>query len=278
MLRLQLRSLSATLLAEVLCKIEWSYWITSTVPPVLLMTMAYERYKAIVHPLSTLNKAVIKARIKCMIIFAWISGLVYLAMDMAMVQYDNVNAICTLKSHPWFHYRAFFMFFLVTQHLIPTIAILVLYARVIYALRKQDNALGSQAQAERARRKARKNVMWTIIVVTVVFYICCGIPQTVYILYQVSSDVFIHSHISKDILVVSLACNSAFNPVAYFIFIKSFRDGFKRVFVPKMKNSNAISSSRRSQTLISLEPVSESRPKNSGSSQPALISFSSLIY
>ncbi len=38
-----------------------------------------------------------------------------------------------------------------------------------------------------------------------------------------------------------LAFNSAFNPFVYFIFIQSFRDGFKRVFVSRQNNPVTIS-------------------------------------
>ncbi len=166
----------SVILTDVLCRIEWCYWFTSGISPTLLMAMAYERFKAIVHPFSRLNGAVTKARLKIILVFAWSFGLGYLIFDMVVVGYDEKSGICDESFYSWYSVKAYHFVYIATQYFIPSAAIFNFYLRVIVALRKQDNALAPQAEVERARRKARKKVMWIIIVVTLTFYICCGIP------------------------------------------------------------------------------------------------------
>jgi len=69
-------------LAGVFCRVGWIYWIGPNVTPVLLMAMAYERYKAIVHPFSRLQSKTTQTRIKIILTLAWLLGIGYLTVEM----------------------------------------------------------------------------------------------------------------------------------------------------------------------------------------------------
>jgi len=138
------------------------------------MIMAYERYKAIVDPFSRVDGAVTKARIKWMLPLAWATGLVYMVTNISLVNYDEKERQCFYRGEEFY---TFVRSWLCTQYIIPSTAMFVFYARVVCALKRQDTALGPQAEAERVRKRAKKKVMRIIIAVTMVFYMTCGIPR-----------------------------------------------------------------------------------------------------
>jgi len=80
--------------------------------------------------------------------------------------------------------------------------------------------------------------MWTIIAVTLVFYIFCGIPQILYIVLVIYLRINIEMYMLDDAAVLLLSLNSAFNPLIYFLLIQSFRDGLKHVIMPRKRNVN----------------------------------------
>jgi len=223
-------------LAHILCKVEWILWVPFNSSPLLLMIMAYERFKAIVHPLSRLDGTVSKAKLKWMLPLAWLLGMAYAVSEMIVIRFDTDSRVCLVMDLPsWYSHKTLIGLYALTQYTIPATAMLIFYGRVICALRRQDNALGPQAEAERARRKARKKVMWILVLVTLVFYICCGIPFFCYTWLILVGDSLLNIDFVLDINVVLMAFNSAFNPVVYFLFMKTFRDGFKRVFLSSQR-------------------------------------------
>jgi len=225
-------------LAEAFCKVAWAYWFVFNVSPLFLMAMAYEKYKAMASPFSRLNKEVTFKRLKWILVLSWISGFGYLTFDMIIVKYENESVMCRDEMYAWYNYKAYLLVLIFTQYIVPSIVIFILYLRLICTLRKNEaNTLGIQEQMERLRRKSKKKVMWIIIAVTLVYYIFCGIPQIVYIFKAVYGINFIHFDLVRDLPALLLSINSAVNPFVYFIFIQSFRDGFKTVFMPKRENS-----------------------------------------
>jgi len=219
-------------LADVLCRIELCYWLPVSITPLLLTIMSYERFKAIVHPLSRLDGTATKARLKWMLPFAWILGAASILGLMPIVRYDDKTGTCHYPTAATkVHAIVLDVSWLVISYITPSTAMLIFYCRIICALRRQDNALGPQAEAERARRKARKKVMQIVVAVTLVFYVCCGFPTVVYV-------VVVYLNVNLEItwntfvffLLFGYAFNSAFNPLVYFTFIQSFRDGFRKIF------------------------------------------------
>lgn len=256
--------------ADVLCKLSCWYWFVSTVTPILLIAMAYERYKAVVHPFSRMNKET-KTKLKILVIIGWVSGLGYVLVDLPTCTYDVQYMICYHKQVSWINNTIYLLFLLVTQYIVPSVVIFFLYLRVICVLRKQDNALGPQAEAERARRKARKKVMWIIILVTLVFYICCAIPNIWQIGTTVSKHEIDDEELVNSILVMLLSFNSAFNPFVYFICIQSFRTGFRKVF--KRGNQGDDSSLRLSVVQSSVRLENAIKVDRSVVNMPQLLSI-----
>lgn len=216
-------------LVEVLCRIQRFYWIGITYSPYLLVSMAYERYKAIVEPFSRLNGAMSKKKLRVILPVVWGFGSGYVIFDTFIVTYDSKERICTDEEYPWYKFKVYYAVFVVTQYIIPSLIMFVLYFRLIKALRKQDITLGSQAEAERARRKSTNKVMWIIFVVTLTFYICCGIPNILIVVNEVFDINTENIEFFQTIFVLFTSLNAIFNPFIYFMFIQSFRNGLKQI-------------------------------------------------
>jgi len=193
--------------------------------------MAYERFKAIVDPLSRLDSTVTKARLKWLLPLTWFTGAAGAVAYMPFAKYDEQTGQRDYSAASWIGLYTFSNAWTIAQFAIPSISMLMFYGRIIYATRKQDNALGPQAEAERARRKARKNIMWIVVAVTLIYYFCCGFPQILYVGFAMhKSEVLFDLPVLESFILLLLALNSAFNPFVYFVFVKSFQDGLKQVF------------------------------------------------
>lgn len=227
----------SSLVAEVLCKIETSYWFPLAISPLLLMIMAYERYKAVVHPLSRRDGNVGKARLKWLLPLVWVMGASIVMAYIPFVEYDANMKLCNFFVEKYSVYlNVLNATWCIMQIIIPSIAMLMFYGRVICTLRKQGaSALGLQAVAERARRKARKKVISTVIAVTLAFYFLCGAPQVLCVIDMKINRIF---KFMDDLKLLLLAINSVFNPLLYFIFMQSFRNGFRRVFNSTSRNNS----------------------------------------
>ncbi|XP_020903284.1 rhodopsin-like [Exaiptasia diaphana] len=233
----------SSIAAEVVCKIEAAFWLGSSISPFLLIGMAYERYKAIVHPLSRLHGIAIQKVVK-ILCFSWIGGFIYFIVDLAVVKYDSTKSSCVVVSNSWFNNQAYHIGLLISFYIIPFIVILFLYLRIIIALRRQDKQiLGTQrAEAQTARTRTRNRGIVVVLMATIIFCICVCIPQGLYLASVIVKTLFNPSEIRlfHDIYVTLVAFNCAFNPFVYFIFIKSFRDGFKIAFKLKQNDGNTV--------------------------------------
>ncbi|KXJ23198.1 Neuromedin-U receptor 2 [Exaiptasia diaphana] len=134
---------------EVLCKIETLTYLGTAISPLLLTAMAYERYKAIVHPLSRLNNKVTRSRLKWILSLSWAWGIAYAIFDMCIFQYYAEKNWCDYKElGPWYSYGVYELVYTSIQFIITSITMFILYLKVILALRRQDGALATQANAQ----------------------------------------------------------------------------------------------------------------------------------
>ena len=88
-----------SLAAEVLCKLQTSFWISTAVTPVLLMVIAYERYKAVVHPLTRLGSGITKKKLKWILALTWLWGFGFLIIEMTYITYSGGQCDVHEDSH-----------------------------------------------------------------------------------------------------------------------------------------------------------------------------------
>ena len=110
---------------------------------------------------------------------------------------------------------------------------MVLYPLIIIKLKQQripGNVISIQAVIRRKRQNYRMTMMF--IVITVAFLLCWG-PYIIRLLlvyvieHNLDSCIFIYF---SFIAIITPYVFHAINPVIYFIFLSSFRQGFKNIF------------------------------------------------
>jgi len=264
----------SSILPEVLCKIEGSYLLTLSITPLLLMLMAYERHKAVSHPFSMVNTASTKAESKKLLPLAFFVGSIYAIIDVIFIGYSKTYGSCDFKCMPWwFDFEVYMSVFLLTQYIIPSIAIFVFYFRLIRFLRKKNTGVGLQTEARQARRRARqKNAVTIVFVVTLAFYICCFVPFIAYVLLDIYHIGEVETEFFHCIYITLVSLNSALNPFIYFIFVQSFRDGFRRVFLPDQRcccGHNILCKSRSRQRSVDVQRPYEQNDANT----PRILAF-----
>jgi hypothetical protein len=210
--------------AEVLCKIEALFWAGTTVTPVLLVAIAYERYMAVVHPLTTrLSGGYINARLKWIIPICWFCGLPFVVAEATTASY--VESKCNYLNLNWFNRKIYVIFSQTLHFIIPAVVLFSLYSQVIKSLRTRKT-LAIPAAAQQTRKKCRRKAVLVVLAITIIFYICCGIPHTVYFLRVVFSLPYWNT---KGLPVLLFTLNSALNPLINFFFITSFRNKLKLI-------------------------------------------------
>ena len=114
----------------------------------------------------------------------------------------------------------------------PPLIMLVLYPLIIIKLKQRrviGNVISRQAVVRRKRQNARLTMMF--LVITVAFLLCWGPYTIVIVLY-----LFEHKRDSCNLIYfynvarITPVVFHAINPVIYFIFLSSFRQGFKNIF------------------------------------------------
>ena len=121
---------------------------------------------------------------------------------------------------------------------LPLLIMLVLYPLIIIRLRKHKvpgNANFSDAGIRRAKLNFRLTIMF--IVITVAFLLSWGPYVMIYLLFIWTNERWILLNIDPCIFAYTLFISlitpvvfHAINPVLYFIFCSSFRQGFKNIF------------------------------------------------
>ena len=130
-------------------------------------------------------------------------------------------------------YRVWFIAILSLFLFFPLLIMLVLYPLIIIKLKQQrvpGNVINFQAVIRRKRQNYRMTMMF--IVITVAFLLCWG-PYIIRLLlvnvieHNLDSCIFIYF---SFIAIITPYVFHAINPVIYFIFLSSFRQGFKNIF------------------------------------------------
>ena len=194
-----------------------------------LAAVAYERFQAVIHPL-TIKEKVTKKKTLIFIIFCWIVPLFLALPWFWTVIYDEKrNPPCGAEANykPVIVITAFlagtFVFFF------PSAVMAVLYGRVIRDLGKKHERRIEREQF--AAYRLRKRITFMLVTVTVVYVLSWGIVLVMFVLDLVgvfhSRDVgTLHANISHTVVVF----NSSVNAFLYALFSDQFRKGFGKIF------------------------------------------------
>jgi len=202
--------------AEVLCKIKTSFWFGSAITPALLVLIAVERYMAVVHPISFRRR--IRNGTKWSILFCWLFGLSFLLIKILTITYSDGQCKSTIPR--WYNLKVYAVAIILLHFIFPFSFIFGTYYKVTGALTAK-NTPSVQPSIARARSRDKRIVIVVVIIVSLVFLICSGVPKTVFA-FQILFAVRFYN-INGYIPVLLFLIYSASNPIIYFTLIGSFR-------------------------------------------------------
>ena len=209
------------LTGEVLCRLfasgylAWAAFFPSAYS---LVFIAFERYYAIMKPLSIRHRITIK-KVKIFIPACWFMGAVLSFPDLFVMEFNSKDLVCRLKRKAPL-YKVYLTCYLVVVGICPTAIMLALYSRVIRRLwfEKDINSVTFQAV-----RRSRKKITKTMLILSSV-YVICWFPDTVrHILEDYFPSHASLSSTSSNVFHCLVLLNSTINPFIYAFQFANFR-------------------------------------------------------
>ncbi|XP_072047191.1 allatostatin-A receptor-like [Amphiura filiformis] len=201
-----------------------------------LVVLTLERYVAIVFPfhyikLFTLKKTVI------LICCIWILGFAHKLTDSRRFYMED--SACMMRQIPWIKGTGIIIF--CVQYFLPILVMLFAYGHIIFVLSKNQRGRSTSLTSENrpvnthpetleeSLKRARRNVLKTLILVFVAFVVCWTPNQLAYLFYNLGYNVTYGSTAFR-ITILMAQSNSAVNFIVYGFKYKQFRRGLRKLF------------------------------------------------
>lgn len=203
-------------------------WIASVAAVITLLFIAWERYHAIIHPHNSRGRMT-KGKLRKLIIFTWISSVIFLLPETYVIRYDVKKKACIFDFPVWLG-KVDAAMWLFAIGLFPLGTMGILYGRVVRRLWFTKDHTTNISQ--RTLLKSRKRVTKTVLVITVVLAIS-WLPNLIYYFLEmfllINDTVTIQTNIGsfetlfRVISYVFISINSTVNPVIYATQDRTFR-------------------------------------------------------
>ena len=198
-------------------------WVGQAASTFSLVTIAVERYLAVVRPLSDRSRLTTR-RLLAIITSGWIYAFLFDLPLFFVVRHKNGVDHCVelwpdKKLAEAYTIACFFVF-----GAIPMGAMIYLYSRVLYELWKgAKGGVRTALISEQARIRARLKVTRMVLVVSVM-YAVCRLPNLIlYMLSQFKPELYAYGSDPYVTSVVLVGLNSAMNPFIYALHSTNFR-------------------------------------------------------
>ena len=185
-----------------------------------LVSIAFERYFAVVYPLSMKEKMT-KKKVRIIATCCWLLSLIWLLPSIIVMDYDVKRDFCDYVFPTKFLEETFQVGCFIVAGAIPICIMSYLYARIIFVLwiERSRAGLGTrQVVISRVRRRVTKVAM-TITVI----YGLCWLPNLIQLMASLGPTGF-----KISVLLVTL--NSSVNPLLYTLQSEPFRRNLKNLF------------------------------------------------
>ena len=210
-------------IGTVLCKIDLFFSLVSMVTANLtILAIAMDRFFAVYVPFRKITR-----RACFFIIF--LTWFISTLIASPMLYYGHLEKqtknlmTCTLP-----HEVNKIWYIVLTAILITTlVAMLVLYTAIGVKLRRQTFPGCANQKGITRREKRNRDIFKMLITLIVVFYICSLPVLTLQMSHVLGFYAALKSKHGRFIAVVMLFMNGVLNPIIYFAFNRSFRDGVK---------------------------------------------------
>jgi len=211
------------------CKVG-SYFrmLSLTVSVLSLLLIAVDRFIATVYPLKA---TLIKARVKAALLFAtWLISITQCILVFYSSKLEGVSPqiFCTVRWNS-LALMSFFIALVVVYNFTPLVAIIIIYSRIMHALKRRQQAQMDEANettSQRKRNKENHNVMKIFKSIVVTYFVCICLFGSYLILLITLHE--LHT-IDKCKIIrgffhfVLPSLSTAINPVILFSFSTNFR-------------------------------------------------------
>ena len=186
-----------------------------------LAAIAFERYQAVVHPL-TVREKITKRKTFLFITITWILVICstipwFFGLDLD----ERVPRKCKVKAEYKKALGLQSSIFVVFTSAVPLVVMIVLYGKVIMEITKKQNQHIQQNQ--QASFKTKKRITAMLITVTLIFATLWAVSSAFQIVYG-----YTPGNVTASVISFLLLINSSINWVLYALFSKQFRNYFKR--------------------------------------------------
>jgi hypothetical protein len=199
-------------------------WIGATAESYTLITIATERYIAIIHPHS-FRRRITRKKLKWIVPLCWAINTAVNTPTLVALSYNKERHFC-LESWPdWVKPKAYvgFIFIVGTS---SVVAMFVLYSFVIYSLWKGHN--NPTEASQNARLRMRKRVTQLLVTITIL-HACCRLPNYTFYLLAYVAPGAIYGSMVYNVTVLFILLNSVSHPFLLCLHLSTFRQGIKRL-------------------------------------------------
>ena len=127
-----------------------------------------------------------------------------------------------------------------TDFLIPASVLIYCYCRIIWVLRKRATSkmeATTSASGSEKFKMAERNIIRTLLVVVLFFFLCIGYANIFYLFYTFGYEIDWNSgYYTFSVVMVFLSCTV--NPFIYLFNYKDFQRGLKNLFCCIKQNKN----------------------------------------
>ncbi|XP_071489410.1 galanin receptor 2a-like [Diadema antillarum] len=210
---------------------QYPYWATYAASVINLTILTLERYLAIVHPIHYRRRALSRPARVC-ILFPWLSGFVYMSYHFKISKVEDEVCYRFLWKSDTMQ-RAVGIATFVILFLCPLVLMALMYVPILWVLRKETkfsvDGLSSIHQKINYRDRARRNVIRTMMCVSISFCICFSPNCILYFVYCLGVPVDFEG-VFYYITVCIAFINIWINPFVYALQYRKFQRGFVEVF------------------------------------------------
>ncbi|KAI0220083.1 hypothetical protein LSAT2_028397, partial [Lamellibrachia satsuma] len=211
------------------------YWATIYMSVWNLVAIAVERYIAVCHPFK--HKDFQGTPVRVVLASMYVASVVILFPSYIQVRFEDNMCISEylipgkLGEDFFYGYSILCLF---TLYLLPALAFMFLYGRIIASLRQRKKS--SQSGTSKALKTVQTTITKTAFVVTLVFMVTIGFDAWSYTLGYTGVTNYEFGTPVQKIGVFFAVCNSVINPFVYLVFMPAFRDSLTKTFCCRTKS------------------------------------------
>ncbi len=228
-----LKNLEENLFSDILCRFvhsDYFVWSVTVVSTCNLVVISLERFLATCYPVKHRNYCSL-FKIKVSMCAAWIIGFTY-AINTTLLFHVNQKQ-CRFNHNLGVGVEVpVFCLVLLVEYIIPVVLMSFSYIRILLLLRDKltDNGTVSQ-QADVVLSKAKRNVILTMLITGIMFFICWTPLEMMRLLFSFNIISTREPAVARvrSVFTGLVMCNMSVNPVVYCFKYELFRTQLKQL-------------------------------------------------